>query len=104
MWFARPRSHWITNAGVEDAGRIINNLKASKDWKGFRILPGTPMATKEAMVKELRGQKIVGIYAVSDKPVMKEHVRNLKALENKQVENFLKKLDAHAKAWELLRT
>jgi len=96
-------SHWITNSDVNIAEEQIKYLKASKDWKGFRILPGPPMGNENISVEELRKIKIVGIYAVSDKPNMVEHIKMLKEQEEKWLRRKLNKISASIKAEEMFR-
>ena len=85
-------THWIRNTGVDDAGEIIKFLKSSKEWKGFKILPGTPMGGANVTVEEAIRMKIVGIYATSDMPIMKDHVRKVKIEEEKWMKIQLNKI------------
>ena len=96
-------SHWIRNINVDDAEKIIEYLKSSKQWKGFKILLGTPMGGAKVTVEEAIRMKIVGIYAVSDKPIMKEHVKGIKIEEKKWMRRQLNKISASIKAEEMLR-
>jgi hypothetical protein len=96
-------NHWIRNTSVDNAEKIIKQLKYSKEWKGFKILPGTPMGGAKVTVEEAIRMKIVGIYATSDKPIMKDHVRKIKIEEEKWFRRQLNKISASIKVEEMLR-
>jgi hypothetical protein len=96
-------THWIRNTSVDSAEKIIKQLKYSKEWKGFKILPGTPKGGAKVTVEEAIKMKIVGIYATSDKPIMKEHVMKIKEDDEKWMRRQLNKISASIKVEEMLR-
>lgn len=96
-------THWIRNTGVDNVEKIIKSLKYSKEWKGFKILPGAPKGGAKVTVEEAILMKIVGIYAISDKPIMKEHVMKIKVEEEKWFKRQLNKISASIKVEEMLR-
>lgn len=96
-------THWIRNTSVDDAEKTIKFLKSSKEWKDFKISLGNPMGGAKVTVEEAILMKIVGIYATSDKPIMKEHVMKIKIEEKKWMRRQLNKISASIKVDEMLR-
>lgn len=102
-------SHWITNvvADTNVAKEQMNQLKASNDWKGFKILPGVPKGNETITSDTLTKMGIIGIYAVSDEPIMRDYIKKLREKKEEDFKKFLDnidKLETRSKAWEILKT
>lgn len=83
-------TQWITNTFKKDAGETVKELKASKDWEGVKLTIKAPKATEHLTEQHLINRGLVGIYAESDSPVMKE-AEKLNIQEKELTKELLKR-------------